>query len=111
MPRTNKHPRYPIINRSDKKAPTRIGEGVPLLADGKNGDMIVRRIKKKGLFLFFKYQKQWHNVILDNLTRSMKESEVQYTRDGFQKIGGKGLKLTGTGSFNSPNLKLTIILG
>ena len=103
----NNHPKSK--KRGDyKPSPfkTIVKEGVPLKTEGSNGDFAVRKIKGKGLFLYYKYNNVWYNVRLSTERLATFEAEVQYTKGGTMKISGKkgDLTMSQSKTFTSGNI-------
>ena len=71
------------------------GNGIPLKSDGNDGDILVRSVQNRGIYLFFKYNGIWYNTKLvpgyDQDFNNSRDPYVKYTSSGFMKYSGKGL--------------------
>ena len=102
--------RHPKGKKRDNFKPspfkTMVKEGIPQKTDGKNGDFAVRKIRGKGVFLYYKYNNVWYNVRLSQDRLATFEAEVQYNKAGEMKVSGRkgNLSMSTSKTFKTGNI-------
>ena len=61
------------LNRKQKAFSS--GKGTPSYKEGSNGDITVRNISGKGLFLYYKYQGKWYSTRLNKINPKYAEDK------------------------------------
>ena len=86
------------LNRKQKAFSS--GKGTPSYKEGSNGDITVRNISGKGLFLYYKYQGKWYSTRLNKIN-------PKYAEDKESVVVPKGRKPRKSGelTLDSGNLK------